>query len=114
MWTAIFSLAPNWIVCARTHEMFQLSHELRNIFELQIHRRETDVSNFIQFFQTTHNHLANFTGWSFTFGRLLHVFFDRVYDTVQLSRWYRSFLTSAQQSCHYLVAVKSFPTPVFL
>src|ERR1043165_3651348 len=65
------------------NEMFELSHELRYIFKLEIHRGETNICDFVQFFQASHDHLADFTGRTFAFGRFLHVLFDRIDDAVE-------------------------------
>src|SRR5437588_287290 len=42
--------------------MFQLSHEFLDVFEIQIHRRKSNVSDFVEFFQTVNDQFADFAG----------------------------------------------------
>src|SRR6202041_3109599 len=53
----------------RLEQVFQLSHEFLYILEVEIHRREADVSHFVIAAQTIHDQLAKFAGFALALRR---------------------------------------------
>src|SRR5438445_13671659 len=84
----------------------QLVHELRHVFEFQIYRREANVSDFIQFFQPSHDLFANLTRRPLAFSRFLNPFFYGVNDCIKLGGRNWPLFASTQQACHDLVAIE--------
>src|SRR5688572_4967683 len=81
---------------ARAHQRLQLFHEFRHIFEFQIDGGKSNVSNFVEFFEPSHDLLADLACGPFALRRLLHILFDRIDDRVQLLGRNRSLFASAQ------------------
>src|SRR5437870_1603340 len=100
--------------CAGPHQTLQLMHEFRDIFKFKINRSETNIRNFIEFFQTSHDHLADFRGGTLAFGRFLHIFFYRIHDSIQLRRRNGALLAGAQEPGHYLVSIEGLAAAIFL
>src|SRR5882762_1152367 len=95
-------------------QIFQLAHELLHVLEVHVHRRESHVRDFIQFFQPVHNHFADFRGGQLAFCGLLHHAFDFIDDRFEFRRRDRTFFASLQESLQDFLPLETLAPAVLL
>src|SRR5258708_6249245 len=61
-----------------------------------------------------HDQLSDFAGLALEFCRIDYERLRFVHNLLQLADWYRTLLTSAQQTVEHLLAVKLLPPPILL
>src|SRR5438552_671129 len=93
--------------------MFQLGHEFLDVFEIQVDRRKSNVSHFVEFFQTVHDQFADFAGLAFPLRRINEKCLRFIHDLLHLADRDWPFLAGAQQTVQHLLAVEFFPPAIF-
>src|SRR5260221_13401824 len=94
--------------------MLELRHKPRHVLKIHINTGEPHIRAFIELLQPMHNHLPDFRGGQFAFGRFVYHAFDFTHNRFQLRRSDRPFLASLQQSLQDLLPLKSLASAIFL
>src|SRR6266436_32541 len=95
-------------------QVFQLAHEFLNVLEIHVHARESNIGDFVEFFQALHNHFADFRSCQLALGGFVHHAFDFVDDAFELGRGHRPFLAGFQQTLQNFLALEAFAAAVLL
>src|SRR5881296_2775936 len=95
-------------------QSLDLIHELRDVFELPVHGRETHIRDLIELVELRHDLLAHHAARNLGLAPLLDTLLDAVCDGLQRRHADRAFLTGFLQAGQHLGPVEGFPPPVFL
>src|SRR5690349_14862427 len=109
---ARFSRRPGSLL--RIQQIFQLGHELADVAEVTIYRREPDVGDFIKSPQFVHHKSADFAGAHLALGLLLQRGLDAVGDRLERGDAHRPLLAGLQQPGQQLLPLEALAAAVLL
>lgn len=93
---------------------FEFVHELINVLELAVDRREPDIGNLVELVQLLHDFFADDPTFNFTFAHLLDPLLDAIRDVLDRGRADGSFLAGFLEAGQDFRAVERLAPPVFL
>src|SRR5881296_57147 len=94
-------------------QSLDLIHELRDVFELPVHGRETHIRDLIELVELGHDLLAHHATRDLGLAPLLDTLLDAVRDGLQRRHADGTFLTGLFQAGQHFGPVEGLPPPVF-
>src|SRR5688500_18241619 len=98
----------------RVQQIFELGHELTDVAEMPIHRRESHVRDLVELLQLLHDERADFVRADLFFRALLQRALDTICDRFERRHAHGPLFARLQQSRHELLTLEAVAVAVFL